>query len=121
VGFGKKVVRCTKLWITSLMHSLTNFGRKLVGLVNLPLVSCTGGRLALLLYPPSLCKTHPFWMSEPDNCSVERQLGSTHNKGLPVLCQWLPPGNAALLTVTSMLRVLRVTVLGGSPSLLLSS
>jgi len=51
--------------------------------------------LALLLYPP-----HPphlnihCWMSEPGNCSVKIQLGSTNSKGLPVLFQGLPPRNA---------------------------
>jgi len=33
-------------------------------------------------------------MSEPDNCSVKRQLGSTSSKGLPVLLQRLSPRNA---------------------------
>jgi len=41
-----------------------------------------------------LCHTHPFWMSEPDNCSIKKQSGSTNSKGLPVLFQGLPPRNA---------------------------
>jgi len=34
-------------------------------------------------------------MTEPDNCSVKRQLGSTNSKGLPVLFQGLSPRSAA--------------------------
>jgi len=41
-----------------------------------------------------LCHIHPFWMSEPDNCSMKKQSGSTNSKGLPVLFQGLPPRNA---------------------------
>ena len=36
-------------------------------------------------------------MSEPDNCSVKKQLGSTNSKGLPVLFQGLSPRNATKL------------------------
>jgi len=41
-----------------------------------------------------LYHAHPFWMSEPDNCSIKRQLGSTNNEGFPALFQGLPPRNA---------------------------
>jgi len=51
-----------------------------------------------------LCHVHPFWMSEPDNCSIKRQLGSTNNEGFPALFQGLPPRNATKITITSMLR-----------------
>ena len=57
--------------------------------------------LVLLLCPPALWE-----MKEPDNCSIKMQLGSANDKGLPVSFQWLPPRNARLITVTSMLREL---------------
>jgi len=50
--------------------------------------------LALLLYPPHPPQLNIHRMSEPGNCSVKTQLGSTNSKGLPVLSQGLPPRNA---------------------------
>jgi len=47
-------------------------------------------------------------MPEPGNCAVKTQLGSTNSKGLPVLFQWLSPRNTTKITITSMLRGLRM-------------
>jgi len=64
------------------------------GLVNLLPVQSRGLLwLALLLCPPHPLQLNIHWMSEPGNCSVETQLGSTNSKGLPVLFQGLPPRN----------------------------
>jgi len=58
-----------------------------------------------LLHPPPFSATciH-LWMSEPDDCSMKKQSGSTNSKGLPVLFQGLPPRNARLIAVASVLR-----------------
>jgi len=70
------------------------FGLVWFGLVNLLPVQSRG----LLWLVPLLCPPHPpqlniHRMSEPGNCSIKTQSGSTNSKGLPVLFQWLPPRN----------------------------